>query len=36
MDENEFEEKVRNNYDFIEDIVPSASLGLSSEKRLDR
>ncbi|CAF4692080.1 unnamed protein product, partial [Rotaria sp. Silwood2] len=33
---DEFEEHVGNNDDFIEDIVPSAGLGLSFEKRLER
>ncbi|CAF4295140.1 unnamed protein product [Rotaria sp. Silwood2] len=36
MEEDEFEEHVGNNDDFIEDIVPSAGLGLSFEKRLER
>jgi DNA polymerase epsilon subunit 1 len=36
MEEDEFEENVGNNDDFIEDIVPSAGLGLSFEKRLER
>jgi DNA polymerase epsilon subunit 1 len=36
MEDDEFEEGVGTNDDFIEDIVPSAGLGLSFEKRLER
>ena len=36
MEEDDFEEAAGNNDDFIEDIVPSAGLGLSLEKRLER
>jgi DNA polymerase epsilon subunit 1 len=36
MEEDEFEETVGNTDDFTEDIVPSAGLGLSFEKRLER
>ncbi|CAF4410646.1 unnamed protein product, partial [Rotaria sp. Silwood2] len=36
MEEDEFEENVGNNDDFTEDIVASAGLGLSLEKRFER